>query len=243
MKKLIGVLSLCIMSSTWAAIDITPLQNKITLQLQAEQWVTTKTALVSVSINAAVTDQGIGTVQATVMQKLKQLSDQSDWHIVAFNRQEDKTGLENVLINAEARLPQTDLANLRSKAKSISKPGETYTIDNVQFTPSDAELKAANLALRSEIYQQAKTEIDAINKLYPEQKYYLHAVDFLNRPMPMMRADSNMMMAKMASASMPEAAPLNVGNKAYVNATIEIASLPPLPQLAPPATNAVTQKN
>ena len=51
----------------WASIDVGPLLNKVTLQLQAEQWVTTKTALVTVGVNAAVADQDIGQIQADVM--------------------------------------------------------------------------------------------------------------------------------------------------------------------------------
>lgn len=120
-----------------ADVNLEPLLNKVTLQLRAEQWVTTKTALVNVGVNAAVTDQGIEKIQNDVMQKLNKLSDKGEWHIVSYNRQLDRSGLESIQMTAQARLPQSELANLRDKAKSLSKPGETFTIDAVQFTPSD----------------------------------------------------------------------------------------------------------
>lgn len=230
MIKKIGIYACCLlgMSNAWADMDLSQLQNKIILQLQAQQWITTKTAIVNVGVNASVTDHGIENIQASTLQKLNQLSDKGEWHIVNFTRQEDKSGLENVRIAAQARLPQSELANLRSKAKSLSKPGETYTIDGVQFTPSDEEIQSANTSLRNNIYQQARVEIDAINKVYPEQHYYLHNVDFTNRIMPMRAEENTLMMAKMNAA--PAAAPMAVGNKAYLQAVVEIASMPPLPQ-------------
>src|SRR5262245_12903757 len=134
MKKLLFLTLTFLSFPAWSDIQLGDIQNKITLQLQAEQWVTTKTALVNVGVNAAVTDQGIDKVQTDVMQKLNQLSDKGEWHILTFNRQLDSSGLESIQITAQARLPQSELANLRNKAKSISKPGETFTIDNIQFT-------------------------------------------------------------------------------------------------------------
>ncbi|MBV9574994.1 MAG: hypothetical protein JO149_00025 [Gammaproteobacteria bacterium] len=223
MKKIAWfIFAVLFFNSAWAEVNLEPLLDKITLSLQSEQWVTTKTALVDVGVNAAVTDQGIEKVQATVLDKLNALA-KGEWHIVSFNRQLDKSGLESVQINAQARLAQGELANLRAKAKTISKPGETYTIDNVQFTPSEEELRQANMALRNQVYQQAKAEVDALNKMYPEQKYYVHQVDFLMispmRAAPM--AEMNMM-AKMAAAPVP----LAVGNKVVIQANVVIASMP-----------------
>ncbi|TAK75313.1 MAG: hypothetical protein EPO11_05620 [Gammaproteobacteria bacterium] len=211
------VLGLLLSFSTWADINLEPLLNRVTLQLHAEEWVTTKTALVSVGVNAAVTDQGIEKIQNDVLQQLKQLSAQADWHIVSFDRQLDKSGLETIQIAAQARLQQPELVNLRGKAKAMSKPGETFTIDNVQFIPSEEELRQANNDLRNSIYQQAKVEIEGLNKLYPDQKYYLHEIDFITSPPP----PGPLMVAKMAVA-----APLSVGNKQELQANVVLAAAP-----------------
>lgn len=224
MKKMyLLILSLLFALPAWADIDLGPLLNKVTLQLQSEQWVTTETALVYAGVNAAVTDQSMGSVQADVVNKLKQLSDKGEWHIISFNRQLDQSGLERVQITAQARLPQSELSGLRDKAKKISKPGETYTIDNVLFKPSDEEIQQANTALRADLYKQAKNEIDALNKTYPEQKYYLYSIDFLSSPIsPMPMAANEMALAKSAAIVTPMA----VGNKVQLQATVVIASLP-----------------
>ncbi|SRR5579883_2120001 len=218
MRGFYFLLSVVLFSTpAWADINLEPLLNRVTLQLHAEEWVTTKTALVSVGVNAAVSDQGIEKLQSGVLQQLKQLSTQGDWHIVSFDRQLDKSGLETVQITAQARLQQTELAGLRTKAKAMSKPGETFTIDNVQFIPSEDELRQANNELRNLIYQQAKAEMDTLNKLYPDQKYYLHQIDFAFPPAP-----GPLVMAKMA----PAAAPLSVGNKQELQATVVLAAAP-----------------
>lgn len=208
---------------SWAQLELEPLLNKVSLQLQAEQWVTTKSALVDVSINAAVTDQGIEKIQEKVMQQLAQLSSKGEWHLLSFNRQLDKSGLESIQIMAQARLPQPELNNLRTQAKAISKPGETYSIENIQFIPSQDEIQQANTQLRNNLYQQAKAEIDALNKLYPEQKFYLHVINFNSISPIMAQAPMPMMSGAMVRANAPS---LAVGNKANLQAMVVIAAMP-----------------
>jgi hypothetical protein len=225
MKKIFA-LTICslILSSAWANDQKETPLNKVILPLNAEQWLTTKTALVSVSVNAAVADQGIEKVRGNVMQKLLQIASKGDWHVVSFNRQQDPSGLESVQISAQARLDQVDLNGLRNKAKSISKAGETYTISSIEFTPSNDEIRVANTALRANIYQQAKTEIDSLNAMYPTQKYYLHKIDFMMMgPMPVAMQKNAMYAADMAAPAMA------VGDKASMSATVEIASTPDMP--------------
>ena len=223
MKKLFLVLlGIMFFTPAWADPDLSMLLNKVSLQLRVNKWVTTKTANVVVGVNASVADAGIEKIQNQVLGQLAQLSNLGEWHIVNYNRQQDKSGLETIQISAEARLPQSELVNLRSKAKSISKPGITFTIDDVQFTPSDDEITEANVTLRGMIYQQARMEVDALNKVYPEQKFYLHRIDF--NMMPVMPMAGMAMKANMLAAE--AAAPLNVGNKMEMMATVTVAAMP-----------------
>lgn len=225
MKK---VLLLLLLSTSVCAEEKTDaLLNKVILPLTAEQWITTKTALVDIGVSAGVSDQGIEKIQNNVMQKLRQFSAKAEWHIISLNRQQDKSGLENIQITAEARMDQSELNGLRDKAKSISKAGETYTVDNIQFTPSDDEVRAANSALREKIYIQANLEIDALNKFYPTQKYYLHKIDFL--PMPSIMPMAKNIMYTMQAANVSMTAPLIVGNKTVLQALVELASTNELP--------------
>lgn len=223
-KLLLLVTGMLLFTSAWAEVDLSNLLNKVTFPLKAQQWVTTKTAEVYVGVNASVSDSGIEKVQNQVMAQLQQLSNQGDWHILSYTRQQDKSGLESIQISAMARLPQPELVNLRGKAKSMSRPGNTYTIDDVRFTPSDDEITQANVMMRGMIYQQAKAEIDALNKVYPEQKYYLYHIDFNSQPpvMPMME----MATARSQVAYAAVAAPLKVGNKMELYANVTVAAMP-----------------
>ena len=226
MKKLILLLSLLCMSS-WALADenLAPLLNRVALQLRAWQWITTKTAVVSVNVNAAINDRAVETLQHNVLQKLSTLADKAEWHMVSFNRQQDKSGLENLQMMAQARLPQADLSGIREKAKNLSKPGETYSIDNIAFTPSEDEMRETMTALRANIYQQIKAETEALNKAYPEQKYYLHQVDFMIAQGPMPVAQNNMFLAKMANARVAPPQ-MSVGNKQELVANVVLTAMP-----------------
>jgi hypothetical protein len=96
----------------------------------------------------------------------------------------------------------------------------------VQFTPSDDELRDANAQLRTNIYLQSKEELDRINKAYPDQKYFVHDVNFINTLTPMpMPPQANMMAMRVASAGV-EGGNLAVGDKLVVSATIVVASMP-----------------
>lgn len=212
-------LGLCLSLPAWADSSLEPLINKVTLSLSAEQWVTSKTALVQVGVNAAVSGQGIEKIQTEVMQKLNQIAP-SDWHLVSFNRQQDKSGLESIQINAQARLAQDALSGLRDKAKGISRPGETFTVDDIQFTPSEEEIRLAGVNLRNNIYQQARAEIDAVNKMYPEQKYYLHDIQFLSSPTEPMPVAANAMVRLAAAPA------LSVGEKQQLRAVVILAAMP-----------------
>ncbi|MDR3477697.1 MAG: hypothetical protein P4M14_06670 [Gammaproteobacteria bacterium] len=224
------ILSMLMTFPAWAMGDLPGIQdallNRVSLRLSAEQYVTTKSALVTVGVNAGVNDTGLEKIQDAVLKKLNGLSGAGEWHITSFDRSQDQSGLEKVVISAQARLPSSALVGLRDKTKSMSKPGETYTLDNVEFTPSEDEIRAANISLRGMVYQQAKDEVDRLNKMYPDQKYYIHNIDFVGNlitPQPIMpMMQMNMSRAAVASASAPG---LAVGNKVELSAIVVLASM------------------
>src|SRR5436190_23068731 len=119
MRKWLGVLvGIFFTLPVWAETNVEPLLNKVALQLTAEQWVATKTALVTVGINASVSDSDLGKIQSNILDKLNQLAGKQEWHIVSFDRSQDQSGLERVQVSAQARLPEAALAGIRDKAKA-----------------------------------------------------------------------------------------------------------------------------
>jgi hypothetical protein len=228
--RILGYILLSFFMLSPAFADDSPrdaMLNKITFKLTADQWVQTKSALVTMGVNASTSGSGLQGIQDEVLKKLAGIAAQGDWHIMSFDRSQDQSGLEKVQMSAQARLPSDVLANLRDKAKALSKPGETFTLDNVEFVPSAEELRDANDALRSVIYMEAKEELERVNKMYPEQKYFVHGVDFVNDftrvPMPMMAG--NMMAMRSVPASSGNNTSLAVGNKLTLTATVVLSSL------------------
>ncbi|HVE44633.1 MAG TPA: hypothetical protein VNC84_05810 [Gammaproteobacteria bacterium] len=223
MRKLLILLAVLFTPVAWALhTDGAELNlNKVSLSLHAEQWLTTKTATVNITANATVADQGIEKVRGDILSKLQQIVPGAQWHILSFSRQQDQSGLESIQLVAQARLEQADLNGLRNKTKSISKAGETYTIDSIEFNPSQEEMLAASNTLRANIYQQIKSEIEVLNKSYPDQKFFLHRVDFAAAfamaPMINMAVGTTRKM----DLTPP---PTPIGNKAELTAAVEIAS-------------------
>jgi hypothetical protein len=200
--------------------------NRVNLQLTAENWVTTKTARVIVSVNAAGNVANLATLHDRIMQKLSQLSKAAKWHITSFQRSQDKSGLERVYVVAEARLSEAELATIQTKVKNISQPGETYKVESIIFQPSLQEMQQAVTKLRAKLYEIAKTELAQLNKFYPEQHYYLHKLEFV--PIAPTVAGT-LMLAKFAgNGGVPAAKPpLVVSNKVLLRANVIFASPPP----------------
>jgi hypothetical protein len=204
------------------ADETSPNLNKVTLEFKAEQWVSTKTALVTIGINATLADKAFEKIHGDILNKLKTLSAQAEWHITGFNRTVDKSGLEQLQAQAVARIPETDIGSLRNQVKSVSKPGETYSVDDIQYSASDTEIRDVKVALRENIYQQINAEIARLNKDFPEQKYFLNDVNFIfSQPVPMV---NTMAYAKVSGDNAAAAPSLSVSDKIQMNATVILAS-------------------
>lgn len=221
---IIALLTFFVSISAWSDDDFERLLNTVTLQLSAEQWVKTQSALVTVGVNANVAGSALDKVQSSVLAKLLQVSNKGEWHIISFNRSLDQSGLERVQMSAQARLPSSDLGGLRDRAKAVSKPGETFTLDNVEFTPSEAEIREANAALRLQVYQQAKNEMANLAKLYPGQNYFIHTIDFVGSSVSV--AENGRMVPQAMYVKVGSGSPITVGNKLSVMATVIVATAP-----------------
>jgi len=179
MKKILFIVLTVICLDVTAFADQKFLDtHNITFQLQTEQWATTSAALVTVSVDATLDKLGLAEARQQLLAKLNELTNKVDWHITVFSRNQNDSGLEQLHVEAQARIPEYNLVNLRDKAKNISKPGLNFKIVNFDFTPSLAEMENIKSSLRSKLYQDAKDEIVRVNKVFPEQPYYLHTIDF-----------------------------------------------------------------
>lgn len=199
-----------------------PLLNTVHVNLWGEKWVQTSTAKVVVSVDAVLDKTGLEQTHQKLTQKLKQISSAAEWHITQFIRTQDPSGLEKVNVQAEARLPEGELSGLREHAEKVSKPGEKFEIADVYFEPTMEDMERTRDALRAELYEKAKKELERINALYPERKYFLHRVVFDGLLMPL-EQQPKAMQAQMRVASVgaaPEAGGITVSNKVQQSAYV-----------------------
>jgi hypothetical protein len=218
---LVGLLA-CFSQTAWADV-IKPVLNQVMYQTSAEAWVSTQTAEVVISVNATLNENQLSKAHSDILNKLNTIA-KADWHITQFNRTPNDSGLEQLLILAQTRLPETALSDLREQAKKLSQPGETFKIESIAYDPVLAETEAVRKQLRDEIYQKVQNEIIGLNKLYATQHYVVHAINFMENvsPGPMMRPKAMMMAVENAP---PPAPSMIVANKMVVTANVILVSV------------------
>ena len=201
--------------------------NRVTLQLSSEQWASTTNARVIISIDAALKETQLNKLRTDILTKLDELAPKSEWNITRFERTEASSGLAQVRVDAETRVPEANLGALNEKAKSLSKPGETYRVAAIDFSPSLAELEKIRGSLRSKILADVQIELDRLNKAYPDQKYYVHDIQFNESAMPgpmLLSAPPAEKNATVGGVAVAQTTSLAVSNKITMSATVTLAS-------------------
>lgn len=222
MKKRAGILALLLLSSTgFAQDDSKMVLDKVAFQLTAKQWVNTKTALLKVKINATLGRSDLVKTRSEIMDNLNKIA-KGEWHLTAFNRSQDSSGLEKLTVDAQARVDQGSLTNVYQNAKDTSKPGTSYAISGIDFKPSLDEVQAVKAQLRQHLYQQAHEELARINQVYTDQHYSLNQLAFIEPgSIPPQPAQAREMVNMAMVAKAPS---LTVSNELKMTAVVEVAS-------------------
>lgn len=180
LKPVFTAVGLWVLSMSPAALaecNPPPPLNEVTFRLSAEEWVQTSTAKLIVNIHATLDKKNLAQMRQQIMSNLNKIA-QGNWHITDFERSQDNSGLEKLYVVAEARISESELSNVNAIANSLSEPGIKYQVQNIDFTPSMADIEKAKTNLRKTIYHEAQTEIETLNTIYPSQQYVLHGVQF-----------------------------------------------------------------
>ncbi|CDZ78769.1 hypothetical protein BN59_03083 [Legionella massiliensis] len=227
MRRFIAILALLALSP-WVNASDWPYQltmDKVVFQISAKQWVTTQSALLTVNINATLTNADLVKARADIMANLNKIS-VGEWQLTQFDRSQDSSGLDKLFVAAQARIPQTSLPDIYKSAKDITKPGATYEINGVEFKPSLEEVQQVKMQLRERLYEQINDELGRLNKVYNNQNYSVNQVYFFegDQVVPMAKAREMNAMAFNAVATPAPAAPLTVSNELVMSAMVELAS-------------------
>jgi uncharacterized protein DUF541 len=208
--------------------------DRVMFDVSAEDWVTTKTAHVSVQVEAAVSAGSAGTTRADMMKAVNGLA-KADWRITSFDRNQDQTGLERWSATFEARLPESDLSGLGENAKKLSKAGLQLTIADIDFSPTLEEMETTRASLRAQIYKIANDQLATLNASLPGRGYRIALVNFTgdeNEPGPMPRVTRGRPGVMMATAmavpapAAPPEVPMERSQKVTLSARIVYAAMP-----------------
>jgi hypothetical protein len=207
----------------------------VVFDLSGEGWVTTKTARVTVTVEAAVSGTNAGTMRSDMMKAVNEVA-KSDWRLVSFSRSQDQTGLERWSAAFEARLPENTLNGLGDNAKKQSKAGMQLSVGEIDFTPTSDEMEAARASVRAQLYKSANDQLAALNTTLVGRNYRIAAINFTGYdgampPMPqVLRGPAPLMKAMAMSASNAEtAAPASMerAEKVTLSARVTLAAFPP----------------
>ena len=202
-------------SFTYAASSL----NRIDYQLQLEHWVVTNTAQVSISVNATANNHNLAQTQAQILTKLNGLIKKTTWNITDMSQSEDRSGLEKIHLSATTRLPNADIMNLRARIKSISKAGEQFQLQAINFQPGLIDIEKTRNLLRQQIYRQVKAEVARLNRIYPRAHYFVHQINFM--PVQPIFGRQNALVKISAAVPQPN---MMVKREVMVSAHVELAA-------------------
>lgn len=203
-----------------------PQNDTVSMALNLEDWVQTQTARTELSVDASLPGSDAGKVRSDILAAVKSLAQGADWRFTAFDRNQNASGLEQWHAVIEARLPEAQLGGLSDRAKQASKPGLQIRVDNVDFSPTLAEVEATKTKLRGDMYKKISDSLAQLNQAEPDRKYRIMRIDF-NGPVAV-HAQARM---KAMSAPAPEAdaggGNIALSEKAYIGATVVFAAVAP----------------
>lgn len=223
MKHLLAALGLLLLAMPASADDRPEQPAQIVLQLVEEAWVETNTARVVLQLKTLLTDDKSAEPAVDPKALFAPVAD-GDWHMTRFQRGQTDTGFEQWVIVAEARIPQTALTGIYDRVKEASSRGRTFSVREIDFTPSLAERQATAAKLRAALYKRAYDEAAAVADIFPDRGFQVHRVDFGGGGMPapvMMRAVAED--ARGFAGGAKQAGP-SVAERMVLHATVIVAS-------------------
>ena len=204
--------SLALINFSARADEMPRPDDRVIFDISGEDWVTTKTAHVTINVEAAVSASGAGNMRGDMIKAVNDVA-KGDWRLTSFNRNQDQTGLERWSAMFEARLPENELNGLADTAKKFSKAGMQLSVGDINFTPTLEEIEAASSALRIQIYKSANDQLTSLNNAIPGRNYRIGMINFTttsDEPAPMprvVRGQANMMMMQAGVSAVSAPAP------------------------------------
>jgi hypothetical protein len=142
-----------------------PIQDTIQFVLSSEEVVVNTTVKINASMVAIVTtDMTEQRLKEAIRDVVKKFIPTADWQFSGMSRTSHASGMEQVTLNATARIPEADNYALDRRSKEASVDGisiHTVATDN---SPTAGQIETTQRKLRLELLEKAQQEADAINE-------------------------------------------------------------------------------
>ena len=160
--------------------------SQVSMNFTAESWVDSQTSLVSIGLSASVPEAKADKITDAIKAKLATASNGKDWRLINLTRNEDASGLMAITGQAVARLNNNELSALQAQLKTLNKPGEKYSIDNIDYQPDLQTINQARVTLRANLYTKITQGQKELNAALPDSKafYHIQTINFNDARMP-----------------------------------------------------------
>lgn len=202
--SLFGIVCVSVVTSSYAVDH--HCQNQISMQLQQEGWVTSKTASVTVGIQAATSKDDSAKLMVQITDKLKSIvKNSAPWRLVDLSTTKNSAGLLAIAAKMSSRLNNDQIAQLQSAIDTLNKAGEQYKIEGIDYQPQLTEIADENTRLRVLLYKDVLAQEGMINAAFTGAHYQLQTINFESPYVatirPMMMVAGNGMGAERQAAS------------------------------------------
>lgn len=134
--------------------------STVSLELSAEEFITSETAKLVFSATVALTDPSID-ARAEVLKAASQIAD-GDWYITSVTRSEDTSGIETVNYTLSVRVSEKIVAGVKTKVSSVNRAGLKFVLTQTDYTPTAKQIEEGNKSLRAKIYAKAVEEMTVL---------------------------------------------------------------------------------
>jgi hypothetical protein len=139
--------------------------DEVTFPLTIEHGIVSDTVRVGVRATLSIAGADAVRVRSMVGEVLGTLLD-GEWQFSAVEREEDKSGMEQVVTLATIRVPEHRTGGLVERIARASKPGLKLALVSISARPPKQEIDRARAEVRRQVYERAKEEEARLNQVY-----------------------------------------------------------------------------
>ena len=160
--------------------------SQVSMYFTTEGFVNSQTSLVSIGLSASVPANQVDALTETIKTKLAAISKEKSWRLINLTRNESDSGLMTITGQAVARLNNNAINTVQAQLKTLNKPGEKYTIDNIDYQADLQTINQAKAQLRTNLYQQMLIGQKELNAALPtsHSPFQLYKVNFNDATLP-----------------------------------------------------------